>query len=288
MAPVYYNGVDVTKSYLGSGTAYIGIPPGFSYDPDAQSFFNATGITNLTIRDAVNNLTVSLKDNGLWTSMSAIYPMVGGTADTHKYNLKDPQDTNAAYRITFSGSWTHSEASGSIPDGVAAGTGTTSGNTFYSASGAINDFSLSYYTRTNVMQNNVGGLFTFGVSMNSTQSYAIIINRTGVNLASNMGADAQIATFSYSNVAQRGLIVGSRTSSTSNKVYHNGTLRATVTSANTGTWPARAVHFGNPTSDTFTSMNCQFAHIGLGLTDAQVSTLSTIVEDFQDALGRGI
>jgi len=26
MAPVYYNGVDVTKSYLGSGTAFIGIP----------------------------------------------------------------------------------------------------------------------------------------------------------------------------------------------------------------------------------------------------------------------
>jgi hypothetical protein len=274
-------------AFLGSALAKV------QFDPDAQSFFNATGITNSTIQDAVNTLTVSLKDNGLWTSMSAIYPMVGGTADTHKYNLKDPQDTNAAYRITFSGSWTHSEASGSIPDGAAAGTGTTSGNTFYSASGAINNFSLSYYTRTNVMQNNVGGLFTFGTSVSATESYAIMVNRSNagaisLNVYSNMGADAQGIGFSYSNVAQRGLVVGSRTSSTSNKVYHNGTLRGTNTTTNTGTWPARAIHFGAPTSGVFTSMNCQFAHIGLGLTDAQVSTLTTIVENFQDALGRGI
>ena len=31
--------------------------------------------------------------------MKAIYPFVGGTATTHKFNLKDPADINAAFRL---------------------------------------------------------------------------------------------------------------------------------------------------------------------------------------------
>ena len=59
-------------------------------DADAQAFIAAAGITNLTQASAINTLVNDLKTYGLWTKMKALYPMVGGTAASHKFNLKDP------------------------------------------------------------------------------------------------------------------------------------------------------------------------------------------------------
>lgn len=83
------------------------------FDPDAQAFINATGITG-TDANAINNLVFNLKFYNLWNNMLAIYPFVSSSATTQKYNLKDPQDTDAAYRIAFNGTWTH-DASGADP-----------------------------------------------------------------------------------------------------------------------------------------------------------------------------
>lgn len=88
-----------------------------SYDSDAQAFFTAAGITDTTQKNAVNQLVLDLKSYSLWNKMNAIYPFVGGTATTHKYNLKDSRDLNAAYRLSFAGGWTHS-SNGVTPNGV--------------------------------------------------------------------------------------------------------------------------------------------------------------------------
>ena len=256
---------------------------GIVLDPDAAAFLSAAGITDNTISSAINTLVITMKSNGLWTKMDAIYPFVGGTATTHKFNLKNPADTDAAYRISFSGGWTHSSAGGIIPNGT-----NTSGNTFftYTPGTAINSFALSNWTTTTTMQANTGGLFTFGASTSATNSYAVIQNRTAVNWYSNMGADAQGAVFSYSNVGQAGLIVGSRTSSTSNKVYRNASLLATSTGTQTGSWPARNIHFGDASSGVYTTMNSIFASISTGLTDADVTNLYNTVNAMQTTLGR--
>ena len=58
-------------------------------------FLTATGITNPTISSAVCTLVTSLKSASLWNKFNAIYPMVGGTATTHMYNLRNPANTNA-------------------------------------------------------------------------------------------------------------------------------------------------------------------------------------------------
>ena len=85
----------------------IDIMPKTSVDPDAQAFITAAGITNPTQQTAINTLVVSLKANGIWTKMKAIYPMVGGTATSHKFNLKDPRDLDVAFRLSFVGGVTH-------------------------------------------------------------------------------------------------------------------------------------------------------------------------------------
>ena len=80
---------------------------GIPLDPDAQAFLNAAGITDATITTAIDTLVIQLKAIGVWNKMKAIYPFVGGTATTHKFNLKNPADTNAAFRLVFFGGVTH-------------------------------------------------------------------------------------------------------------------------------------------------------------------------------------
>ena len=87
----------------------FGFYKGLGLDSDAQAFIAAAGISNPTEISAINTLVLDLKNNNnLWTTLKAIYPMVGGTATSCKFNLKDPRDLNAAYRLQFNGGWTFS------------------------------------------------------------------------------------------------------------------------------------------------------------------------------------
>lgn len=83
----------------------------------AAAFLAAAGITDPTITAAINTLVNDLVGYGIWNKILAIYPFVGGTATTHKFNLKDPRDLNAAFRLVFSGGITHN-ASGVTGNGV--------------------------------------------------------------------------------------------------------------------------------------------------------------------------
>lgn len=119
---------------------------GISLDPDAQAFLTAAGITDATITAAIDTLVIQLKTIGIWTKMKAIYPFVGGTATTHKFNLKNPADTNAAFRLVFSGGWTHSA------NGIQGNGANTFANTFYVPNTECNsqNNSIAVYERTNI------------------------------------------------------------------------------------------------------------------------------------------
>ena len=85
--------------------------------PLTTAFLAATGITDATITTALNNLETGLTTYSLGSKMVALYPMVGGTASAHKFNLKDPRDLDAAFRLVFSGGMTHS-STGVLFNGV--------------------------------------------------------------------------------------------------------------------------------------------------------------------------
>jgi hypothetical protein len=121
---------------------------GTGLDPDAQAFLNAAGITDATITTAIDTLVIQLKAIGVWTKLKAIYPFVGGTATTHKFNLKNPADTNAAFRLLFSGGWTHSA------NGIQGNGANTFANTFYVPNTECDsqNNSIAIYERTNIKQ----------------------------------------------------------------------------------------------------------------------------------------
>ena len=139
------NAINWGKSHFLSAAGLTDIV-GFTTDADAQAFITAAAITDPTQQIAINNLVVGMKADGTWTKMKAIYPFVGGTATTHKWNLKDPRDLDAAFRLVFNGGWTHS-STGATPNGTNGYADTYLVPSTQIAS--INSAHISFYSRTN-------------------------------------------------------------------------------------------------------------------------------------------
>lgn len=250
-------------------------------DADANAFLTAAGITDPTISTAICTLVTDMKANGTWTKMDAIYPMVGGTAATHKFNLKNPADTNAAFRLSFSGGWTHS-ANGALPGGV-----NSFADTFYTPSTTAiqNSHHLSYYSRTNVNLTQV----EIGASTSSSNNNLLEIRTANISYyIINQNSP-------YANVADtdsRAYYIANRTASNVVNGWKNGTKVATSTTASNARSSAKiyigALNTNNLTTTLYTTKECAFATIGQGLTDGEAAALNTAVAAFQTSLSRNV
>jgi hypothetical protein len=247
-------------------------------DPDALAFLTATGITNSTIKKAINNLVLGLKDNNIWSKLRAIYPIVGGSATTHKYNLKDPRDLDVAFRLEFFGTITHS-ANGM--QGVTSGYG----NTFFAPVELNqNNLHLSFYSRTD---NNSGS--DIGVQQaGSPFLYAYLAVRTG---GSSFFLINQNTATSVTNSNGTGYYVANRTESNVKNGWKNGIKIENVTTVSDGraTRPIFILAYNRfGTASDFSLKQCAFSTIGEGLTDTESIDLFNIVQAFQTALGRQV
>lgn len=98
----------------GGGTP---VPPP-SFDADATAYLNAVGIINdstlygsiagSAIWIAFDNWFKDTKADGLYNDILYFYPTIGTAASMHKWNAVNPLDTNAAFRLSFSGGATFS------------------------------------------------------------------------------------------------------------------------------------------------------------------------------------
>jgi hypothetical protein len=270
---------DVKIDYLTYGDSLVGINTftASPFDPDAEAFINVTGISGSNAT-AINNLVVSLKNQNMWVDMVAIYPMIGGTSTTHKYNLKDPQDTDAAFRLSFAGGWTHNN-SGAKPDGVSG----TYANTFFVPQthfAGLNDAHVSYYSFTNAAgaddveigaTNAAAGGETLLAMRFSDNNQYVFVNKIG----GSGGAPG----------ASNGYMVGVR-NGTATLGYRNA-VQVVNTSSGTAAFTSRELYLGAQNDGTTgyrnSSRGCSFASIGYGLDGAN---LSTIVNSYQTELGR--
>ena len=258
------------------------VQPSSAYDSDAQAFFTAAGITNTTQKSAVNQLVLDLKSYSIWTKMKALYPFVGGTATTHKYNLKDPQDTDAAFRLVFSGGWTHS-STGAKPNGSNAYADTKYNN---QSNSQLNSSHLSYYSLTNTSgaEAEMGcynSVLDAGYFMNF---YFTPGNYKGLNAGSTNVGSAYIPT--------TGFLLGNRPNSTTEKYFHKGSLIDNLTknskqTINLNVFIGTHNFNGSPLS-YYTQKECAFASIGDGLSDTEAANLYTAVQAFQTTLSRNI
>lgn len=265
-----------------------------STDRDALAFLEAAQIYNTNQQRAIVNLVRSLKRVGLWSKMKAIYPFVGGTASSHKWNLKDPRDVDAAFRLTFSGGWTHS-ANGADPNG-------TNGyaNTYCepAAQLQLNSMHISYYSR----EDRTSAPSSFPVMIgamnvsNAKRSLVYYDGATNVTMYGNINDTftGSVDWVTYSATNAKAFFISNRPNSTTLQGWRNSTKANTRTENSDGLATSN-IYIANASADnavfsssTYVGMQCAFVTIGDGLTDTDATNLYNIVDLYQKRLGRAV
>ena len=269
--------IDYIKDYQNSYT------PGL--DPDAEAFLTAAGITDPTITSAIDTLVIGLKADGVWSKMFIIYPLVGGDATKHSYNLKDP----TTYQADFNGGWVHS-ANGILGNG----TNTNANTTWIPSSGEIslNDWGFGYYSRVGGLGDSIdmGCLKTGGDQVRI--DYYQRLQLAGIDSLFDPGHVSERITNAQSTTDN--FIIITRTSSSSAKAYSNGSVLSTATAQSASDLPNVEMVFGDvnltspPTSLIPSENQYAFLFCSVGLTDAEAGDINTLVQAFQTTLGRQI
>lgn len=247
-------------------------------DTDVQTFLTASGITDYTQITALNNLVIAAKANGWWTKCIAIYPIIGGTASTHKWNLKDPQDLDASFRLTFPNGATHNSG------GIYWNGTNQHGRTFITwANLAINDIHISYYTRENKQNLNAGGEIQMDVYVGTSFVNMRAKNSVdGTQATAAMGNDTNDHSYTGSIL---GLNLANKSSNTSRIVYVNGVSVNNNVSADGGNTSNTT---GVITLGVGSLNQCAFATIGTSLTPTQVANMYTDIQAYQTILNRQV
>jgi hypothetical protein len=251
---------------------------GVTFDTDAQAFITAASISDLTQQTAINSLVTDLKTYNIWTKMKAIYPFVGGTASTHKWNLKDPRDLDAAFRLQFNGGWTHS-STGALPNGT---TGYADTKLIPSIILSSSSAHFSKYNRTNDLTGNKAD-----GTVHSTYSSFFQHNYT----SANMYIGVLSSGVTYTPVDTRGFFLGVRASSTITKNFRNNVQLGSTNTNLSNELPNQTVGIGvrnDVVPFGYNNYESAFASIGDGLTDTEVENFYTAVQAYQTSLSRQV
>lgn len=253
-----------------------------SIDTDAQLFITNAVITDTTQKNAINTLVTDLKTANIWSKMKAIYPIIGGTASTHKFNLKDPRDLDSAYRLVFSGGITHS----------------SSGITF----GGTNGYANTKIIPSTLFSLNSNG---FGIYL-STLNSAAGADPSFLGSFTTSGQSSYLSPFN-SNTQIRGALNG--TVINSSTITPTSLLSYQKTSAILSTLYKNSTDIGNGISGgllstveifigclgiggtynpSFNNTTTSFTYFSDGLNSTEVASLNTAVQKYQTTLSRNI
>ena len=262
---------------------------GGGFDPDAQAFFDrvttAGGTLSTTEKNATNQLVLDMKSAGIWSSMKAIYPMVGASAAACAQNLK-----SSSFTGTFTSGWTFA-STGATPNGVSAYMDTTLIPS--TALSSINNVHLSFYSRT---QNTTTGGWNMGVDTSTPNTGSLNLGQYFAFVSQKLFNNGSYPTYAVTSTQTntKGLVIGVAESSVLRKLHFNGSLLATTTTTTDTILPSRSVYVGSGRNSTtgnaadFSPHECALASIGDGLTDTQASNFYTAVQAFQTTLSRQV
>jgi hypothetical protein len=268
-------------SFMGFDAAGFAPP----IDPDAAAFFarvtSAGGTLSATEQTAVNTLVVTMKADGTWTPMKAIYPMVGASAAACAQNLK-----SSSFTGTFSSGWTFA-STGVTGNGITAFM--DSNFNPITQSQAQNNTFLSVYVRNNVISAtpyDMGSSASFSGAANPT----FLITRYGGNVFYLGISDVSFAC-SGASTDSRGLWAGGTNSSLSQILYRNGvSIKSSTTAANAfanfNLFLAATNNIG--TANFFSNKEYALCTISDGLNATQAGNFYTAVQTFNQTLNRQV
>jgi hypothetical protein len=251
-------------------------PPAVTYDTASKFFFTASGITDTVQMRAIDDFVLALKKDSLWNKFFAIYPMLGGSAETCKWNLINPQDNDAAYRLTFHGSPVFAET------GVLFPTTADYADTHLNDSVIGYYSSMSYYSRT---QNAISG-YDMGCSdqvypFNELSIYSDATDTTNhADFTEWFGYRSNLNTPNTT-----GLFMLSSTDSNVVR-YRNGVVSGENGSGPDHVFTNLTFWIGAARGGVDGQKECALATIGQAFTNDQAATFSNIVQTFETKLNR--
>ena len=296
-------GVQLIQNYNAFATRF-GRPPSIFNaiitDPDAYNFIETALIIDTNQQLAINNLVTGLKTNNLWDKMQAIYPFVGGTAYSHKFNLKDLRDTDAAFRIQFFGAVTHNNL------GVSASVAGYGDTRFFPSTNFANVTSSLHASIYMSAGTTNGGIFTDYQAQSNYQVRTLDISPNKLGEESSPTGRADITAYSnfgYTSITsaspeatttgldRTGLWAVTRTSPTLATAYRrspvqNFTINNTNMFTGLGVNNSMRLFRGYQLNGTTTGGLFTFASLGEGLTTSEIDTLYTLLTSFNNTLGR--
>jgi hypothetical protein len=266
--------------------------------PLTTAFLAATGITDATIQTALEDLETGLTTYSLGSKMVALYPMVGGTSDTTKYNFMD----TSLYTITWSG--TLAFASTGVNKTIANFTtayGVCSGLTPSSVL-TVNNTHLAYYSRTQITAVQIdaagGQLYPveIGTSWGGNRFNLEVCSGPNNAFWSRQYSEGANMIQTNNQTATTGFYISSRTSSTDFKTFKNASqVGSTNTDTQSSTFSGADGNMcilgetnSSSTPGGGTVRECAYASIGAGLSSTEAGNLNTIVQAFQTTLGRNV
>lgn len=243
-----------------------------SFDADAVAFFGrvttAGGSLSLTEKQAVNQLVLDMKSAGIWSSMKAVYPMVGASAAACAQNLK-----SSSFTGTFTSGWTFASS------GI-----TSNGTSAY--------FDTACRVVTNL--NNFDSSWAFTGSAASWNGSFDGSTVMGFNKGGNQIGLQNLTGITGTVPGTSKMMSGSINSSGSNNaiLYFDGTQQSTYTptsmssdiafilgALNTGTFPT-------VTPIIFNVVNISTLTLGSKLNGTQMGNLYTAINTFNTSLSR--
>ena len=260
---------------------------GGGFDPDALAFITAAGITGATQQAAIIQLVANLKGTGsttnntdVWSDLKAIYPYCPiddstATRDAFKYNLINPLDTDAAFRIDWFNSPT------AAITGI-TGNGTNQyGNTHFKPLTEltnVTDASFGFVSRTNSSR---GGA-PFGC--NDGAKYFNVYLRNTSTVGFRIGS---VDTFSGVVNNSSGVFITTSNVANEIKTYQNNNLIRTYT--NTDILPDLDCYLLANNSGTLglaSTNELSFTFMGAALTVNQAEDLYDAITTYNTSLGR--
>ena len=262
----------------GQGNRFAGFGYKSTCDVDAQKYIDSAGITNATEKTAICNCVKQLKDSSVWTKLDAIYPYLGSTSASCKWNLKNPVNSDTAFRLTFSGGWTFS-STGALPNGVNA-----YANTYWNsvANAGTTNASMGVYLRTNTAD---GGKCDIGFLRSSPTATCGLFPRFGNEFYAAINNNVYT---SVANTNSSGFYAVSVLTLDNIVMHRNGTNTAKVLPSTLN--GNLNVFLGARNLDGAPVLYSDREHIidflGDGLTSAELIKLYNIFTTFKTSVGR--
>ncbi len=273
---VFYNRSLVSNALVISTSNYA------YTDADANAYISASGLA-LSEKESAYRLIVDLKSNSLYTKCQSIYLFKGTTASQHKFNAKNPVDTDAGYRLVFTGSATFSNLGYQLNSNSYANTKFTP-----SLIQNVNSNGITISIGTN---NAVVGTDSWDAGAFSSGTQASLLTSKSQN--SNFAVLAGFNTTTYASRTgvndAKGVITGTKTASNIHKLIKNGVVLATSTGG--GTLPSIPIYIGtinvnNLPNGSYSPQRVQIVIFHEGLSDSETATLHSIINISELIAGR--